>query len=80
MSHSFPITECSACKAKMFMAPTEAGKNVPLHEEPHAKGNIFLRGGVAIYVSKKNPAPMGATLYMSHFANCTNPGQFRTPK
>ncbi len=80
MSHGFEVTECKACHARMFFAPSEKGKQIPLCEAPVHNGNIFLRDGVAVYVSKHNPAPKDAVRYVSHFSNCTNPGQFRSKK
>lgn len=80
-AHPHPVTKCR-CGASMFMAPSDtSGKMVPLQELPNPTGNIFLNSKhEAVYVSGKNPAPHGATLYTSHFADCPRAAQFRTKK
>lgn len=81
--HPHPVTNCN-CGARMFMAPSAASggaKKIPMQELPTPIGNIFLNDKhEAVYVSAKNPAPAGATLYMSHFADCKFADQFRTKK
>lgn len=80
-AHPHPVTKCR-CGASMFMAPSAtSGKMVPLQELPTPTGNIFLNSKhEAVYVSTKNPAPHGSTLYTSHFADCPHADQFRSKK
>lgn len=80
--HPHEVKQCQ-CGASMFFAPSAKGngKNLPLCEVPNPMGNVFLNEKhEAVHVSKANPAPDGATLYMSHFADCPARDQFRTPK
>ena len=82
MTKESPAREITTCKcgARMWFATTEKGKQIPLQEHPSPTGNIFLRDGVAVYVSAKNPAPEGAELYLSHFVDCPASAQFRSKK
>lgn len=80
--HPHEVSNCK-CGASMFFAPSAKGndKKIPLCAQPHPVGNIFLNEKhEAVYVSQKNPAPPGTTLYQSHFADCPFSEQFRTPK
>jgi hypothetical protein len=81
--HPHEIKNCN-CGAKMFFAPSAASKGakkVPVDADPVPHGNIFLNDDHhAVVVSKKNPSPEGATLYLSHFATCPHSAQYRTKK
>jgi len=80
--HPHEIKNCN-CGAPMFFAPSALGngKKLPLCAEPSPTGNVFLNDKhEAVQVSGKNPAPAGATLYLSHFANCPHKEQFRTQR
>lgn len=79
--HPHEIKNCN-CGARMFFAPSATSqKKIPMCEQPDPTGNIFLNDKhEAVYVSAKNPAPVGATLYTSHFADCPHAAQFRTNK
>lgn len=77
LGHDFEIKTCK-CGARFFFAPSEKDKPIPLCEQAVVNGNIFLRDGHAIYMSKRNPAPEGAVLYVSHFADCPHATQFRS--
>lgn len=80
MSHPHEVKNCN-CGASMFMAPTKAGKKVPLCERPDPLGTIYLNDEhEAVYVSGENPAPPGASLYRTHFADCPFAEQFRTKR
>ena len=80
-AHPHEVTTCG-CGARMFMAPSAtSGKKIPMQERPSPTGNIFLNEKhEAVYVSAKNPAPAGCTLYTSHFADCPMASQYRTKK
>ncbi len=73
----FDLLRCS-CGASFFFAPSEKDKPIPLCAESVPNGNIFIREGKAIYVSKRNPLPDGADRFQSHFADCPKADQFRT--
>lgn len=75
----FDVLRCE-CGADFFFAPSEKDKPIPLCVKPVENGNIFLRGGKAIYVSKRNPLPEGVSRYVSHFSDCPKAEQFRTQK
>ena len=82
LPRSFELLTCE-CGAKFFFVPSEKDKPIPLQEKPNPKGNIFILGGRAIYISKRNPLPEHAgdgDRYTSHFADCPKAEQFRTPK
>ena len=80
--HPHEVKNCQ-CGASMFFAPSAKGndKKIPLCAQPIPTGNIFLNEKhEAVYVSGANPAPPGATLYQSHFADCPFSSQFRSKK
>ncbi len=80
--HPHEVKNCE-CGASMFFAPSAKGngKKLPLCAHPSPVGNIFLNAKhEAVHVSGQNPAPPGAMLYQSHFADCPLANKFRTPK
>ena len=81
-AHNHKIERCN-CGADFFFAPSAKGngKNIPVCQHPDPTGNLFLNDkGEAVYVSGQNPAPPGAQLYKSHFADCPHAAQHRTKK
>ena len=70
------ITECNACKSRIFFAPTVAGKSVPLDAEPAEKGNYWINANGVAHCLKKGETT-DQPRYISHYATCTDPGRFR---
>lgn len=81
-AHTHKTERCN-CGADFFFAPSAKGngKSIPVNVSPDPTGNLFLNdNGEAVYVSGQNPAPPGANLYTSHFANCPHATQYRSKK
>lgn len=85
------MSTCQACAAPIRWVITEAGKAMPIDAEPVPDGNIIMtgrtvrtRGGRLTpevgYLTEGTLFPSDATRYVSHFATCTHPEQFRKAK
>lgn len=60
--------ECRSCRRPILWVRTESGKPMPLDAKPRPDGNVVVRGGRAVYLSRDSTAT--DTRYVSHFATC----------
>lgn len=68
---------CRTCGAPVRWVKTASGRAMPLDAEPVERGNVVLRDGRAVYVSKGNPAEQNEPRYVSHFATCPQSRDWR---
>lgn len=85
-------TRCRACKAEIMFIQTALYKKIPVNAEPvwirpdeNAKGTYVLPTGDTIrgeiVPDTFDDEKAGLRLaYVSHFATCTTPEQFRKPR
>lgn len=74
------IVSCRSCKAKIFFAPTPAGKSVPLDALPAGNGNYEIdEDGIARALTKerRDELEKGTPLYISHFATCPDAKRYK---
>lgn len=82
---------CRGCGARMRWVKTEAGKNMPIDDEPNIAGNIILVGFNEAQRARKLPVAEADRLrampederpviYMPHWKTCPERGQFKRPR
>lgn len=59
-----------ACGAPIRWERTPGGKSSPLDAEPSERGNVVLRGGLAVTMSAGQLEGLTEPRYLSHFATC----------
>ncbi len=75
------MSRCRSCQAEIIWAITEAGKRIPLDDEPALETPAGLFTLDSNWPGEGGPraisAAAGARLYRSHFATCPNADQHR---
>lgn len=72
------VTACRSCGAHVRFVTTQAGKTAIVDADPAPNGNLVATGpGHIRYASKAEPAPVGAPLYLSHWASCKDAAAWR---
>lgn len=72
------MSRCRTCDLPIIWGRTEAGRKMPLDEEPHVDGRIVFVAGEEIRVLKRDEVASGLT-YRSHFETCPDADQHRLP-
>lgn len=74
---------CKSCGKPILWTKSTNGKAMPIDPDPSPNGNIFLKGGEALVLTKysvEGQRKLGNPLYTAHFVTCEYAKKHRRAK